>query len=159
ILASSFTEVGEVGKAVAAPGRRAAGEKSCIRRTNSRRRFGRKRKPAGFDIACNERVQARLEDRDLPALELPDLRRIPIDTGYVVPEIGKTSAGHEPDVAGTDHCYSHEVLPGVLPLAGFCTRSNPNFLRRYGSRDCRIRRQLGALWSAAAAQNGPTLQD
>src|SRR5215813_14634273 len=94
-----------------------------------------------------------------PYTTLPDLRRIPIDTGYVVPEIGKTSAGHEPDVAGTDHCYSHEVLPGVLPLAGFCTRSNANFLRRYGSQDRRIRRQVRALWSAASAQNGPTLQD
>src|SRR5215472_6625574 len=158
-FARSVMDVGEVGKTVAAPGRRADGKKYCIRRTNSRCGFGRKRKPAGFDIACNKRVQARLEDRDLPVLELPDLRRIPIDTVYDVPEIRKTGTGHEPDVTGTDHCYSHEVLPGVLLLATFCTRSNANFLRRYGSRDRRIRCQVGALWSGAPAQNGPTLQD
>jgi hypothetical protein len=101
------------------PGRCADGEKYRIRRTNGRCRFGRKRKPAGFDIACNERVQARLEDRHLPVLELSDLGCIPIDTGYDVPEIGKTGAGHEPDVAGTDHCYSHEVLPEVCRWRGF----------------------------------------
>jgi len=46
-----------------------------------------------------------------------------------------------------------------LPLARFCTRSNANFLRRYGSRDRRIQRRITALRSGASAQNGPTLQD
>ena len=128
-----------IGKAVATPGRRADSEKYRIRRVNGRCRFGRKGQSTGFDIGCNERVQAGFEDRDLSVLELPDLRCIPIDTGYEVPEIRKTGAGHEPDVAGTDHCYSHEMLPGGLPLATFCTRSNANFLRRYGARDRRIR--------------------
>src|SRR5262249_44288200 len=105
----------------------ADGEKYRIRRANGRCRFGRKGQSAGFDIACNERVQARLEDRDLSVLELPDLRCILIDTGYDVPEIRKTGVGHEPDVTATDHCYSNEMLPGGLPLATFSTRSNANF--------------------------------
>src|SRR5262245_7730326 len=138
-FARGVIDVREVGKTVAAPGRRADGEKYCIRRTNGRCRFGRKGEPASFDVACNERVQAGLEDRDLPVLELPDLRCIPIDTGYDVPKIRKACAGHEPDVAGTHHCYSHEMLSGVLPLATFSTRSRTIFLRRYGSRDRRLR--------------------
>src|SRR5262249_865063 len=102
-------------------------------RADGRCRFGRKGEPASFDVACNERVQTRLEDRDLPVLEVPDLRCIPIDTDYDVPKIRKACAGHEPDVAGTHHCYSHEMLSGVLPLATFSTRSRTIFLRRYGS--------------------------
>src|SRR5262249_24003095 len=70
---------------------------------------------------------------------VPDLRCIPIDTDYDVPKIRKACAGHEPDVAGTHHCYSHEMLSGVLPLATFSTRSRTIFLRRYGSRDRRLR--------------------
>src|SRR5262249_11495943 len=92
-----------------------------------------------FDVACNERVQARLEDRDLSVLELSDLRSIPVDTGYDMPKIRKTGAGHEPDVAGTNHCYSHEMLSGVLALETFSTRSRAILLRQQGSRDRRIR--------------------
>src|SRR5207237_10302910 len=117
------------------PGRRADSEKYRIRRANGRCRFGRKGQSTGFDIGCNERVQAGFEDRDLSVLELPDLRCIPIDTGYEVPEIRKTGAGHEPDVAGTDHCYSHEMLSVDFQLASFLTCSKAYFIRCLGVRD------------------------
>src|SRR5262249_32845191 len=138
-LARGVMDVGEVGKTVAAPGRRPDGEKYRIRRANGSGGFGRKGKPAGFDVARNERVQTRLEDRDLSVLELPDLRCIPVDTGYDVPKIRKTGPGHEPDVASTNHRYSHEMLSAVLPLATFSTGSRTVLLRQYGSRDRRIR--------------------
>src|SRR5262245_64776694 len=64
---------------------------------------------------------------------------MPVDTGYDVPKIRKTGAGHEPDVASTNHRYSHEMLSGVLPLATFSTGSRTVLLRQYGSRARRIR--------------------
>src|SRR5260370_9224218 len=51
----------------------------------------------------------------------------------------KEGAGHEADVDGTDHCYSHEMVPGVLPLARLSTRSRTILLGQYGSRDRCIR--------------------
>ena len=43
-----------------------------------------------------------------PLLQPRDLRGVLVDAGYDMPEIGKTSPGHEPHIAGTDHRYPHE---------------------------------------------------
>jgi UDP-glucose/GDP-mannose dehydrogenase family, UDP binding domain len=63
------------------------------------------------------------------------------------------------DVAGTDHCYSHEMLPGGLPLATFSTCSNASFLRRYGARDRRnsLTPFSNELQSRPASQEHPPL--
>jgi len=64
---------------------------------------------------------------------------MPIDTGYDLPKIRKTGAGYEPNVAGTNHSYSHEMLSGVLLLATFSRCSRAMLLRQYAYQDRRIR--------------------
>jgi hypothetical protein len=70
----------------------------------------RKRQAAGFDIARDQGFEPGLEDRDHSPAQLPDLRRIPVDAGHDMSEIGKAGPGHEPHVTGTDHRYSHGNL-------------------------------------------------
>ena len=61
-----------------------------------------KRKPMGGNVAMDDFFQARLVDRNLAGLKRLDLARVVIDADDVVADIGKTGAGDETDVTGTD---------------------------------------------------------
>ena len=72
---------------------------------------GRKHEPALAQIALDQIGEARLENRHLAARKRGDLVHVLVDAGYIVPEIGKAGAGHEPDVAGADHRDVHSETP------------------------------------------------
>src|SRR6266516_2115537 len=109
--ARGVIHVREIGKTVAPSRRSSHSQKDRVGCTNRGCGFGGKRQAADFHVACNQRIQARLEDRQASASQLPDFRRIAVDAGYHVSEIREAGPGDEPHVTGTNHCYSHEVLP------------------------------------------------
>ena len=61
-------------------------------------------------VLGDEFGQARLEDRDLAAVERLDLGRILVDAADVVAEIGKAGAGDQADIACSDHRDPHQRL-------------------------------------------------
>src|SRR5262245_19399236 len=101
-------DVGEIGKPVAAPRRRADGEIYRVGRADGGCRFGRKRQAPGCDVARDQSFEAGLEDRNGAVSELGDLGRVLVDAGDDMAEIGKTGSGHEPHISGADHCDTHE---------------------------------------------------
>ena len=64
-------------------------------------------KPSGLHIGGDQRVKARLEDRDLAALQSGDLADILVDAGHVMAEIGEAGAGHKADITGANHRDMH----------------------------------------------------
>ena len=59
------------------------------------------------DIGLDQIGEARLENRNLAAIERGYLLRILVDAGHVVAEIGKAGAGHQPHIACADHGHAH----------------------------------------------------
>ncbi len=99
--------------AVAAARRRADGDEHgvggadtpCLRRECQ---------PALPHIGLDQIGKARLEDRDLAAIERRDAAGVLVDAGHLMAEIGKAGAGNEPDITGADHGHAHGWL---RPLA------------------------------------------
>src|SRR3546814_3527097 len=66
---------------------------------------------AGLDVARDQVVEARLEDRDFAALQGLDAVRILVDTDDRMAEFGETSAGYQDNIAGPDHSNEHGLIP------------------------------------------------
>ena len=108
-LARSGVDIGEVGMAVAAPRRRADRDEDRIGFRDRRVQIGGEGEPPGLDVAGDQRIEARLEDRNLAPLQRIDLAGILVDASDLVAEIRKTGAGDQPDIACANHGNPHEL--------------------------------------------------
>ena len=75
--------------------------------------------PAGPDIIRDQAIQPRLIDRDFALLQGVNPGHVLINADDMRPELGKTGAGHQANIAGPDHGYFHgwiipENTPGTI---------------------------------------------
>jgi hypothetical protein len=72
----------------------------------------------------NDIFQARLVNRDLPALEAINLSLVVVDAGDIVADIGEASTGDETDISRTNDRNIHSApIPGELlsyPASAIC---------------------------------------
>jgi hypothetical protein len=118
-LGRGVMNVREIGKSIASSRGRTYCQEYGIGGANRRCRFARKGQAPGCNVAGDERVQPRLENRHFSALECSDLLCILVDAGYDVAEVRKTCTGDQSDIARTKHCYSHEVEPSAVAISTF----------------------------------------
>jgi hypothetical protein len=102
--------------AIAAPRRRADRDEHRIGLGDRRGEVGGKIQAPGLCVGRDQRVEARLENRDFAPAQAFDLVAVLVDAGDVVAVVRKTGAGHQPDIAGAYHRNSHALLP-VLSLS------------------------------------------
>ena len=110
--------------AVAVARRRTDGDEDRLDIGDRRGEIGREGQPALAHVAGDEFLEARLVDRHHALVQSGDLSLIEIDTGDVMPEIRQTGAGHQADVARTDHGYAQRGLPRIGPLSRERSRSD-----------------------------------
>ena len=115
-LGGGGEDIAQIGMAVAAPRRRADRDEHGVGPGDRRLQLGRETQPAGRDVARHQLVEAGLVDRDLAAPQPLDLAGILVDAGHRDAEFRKTRAGHQADIACTDHRDAHE-----RGLLGFLT--------------------------------------
>ena len=96
---------------IAAPGWRADSNEDGVRAGDRVLRFRGEGKAPRFDILGNQRIEARLEDRDLTLLQPVDLARILVDASDHMAEIGKACPADKADIACSDHRYAHGFSP------------------------------------------------
>ena len=114
-LARGGVDIGEVGMAVAAPRRRADRDEHRVGfAPPAPARSVVKISRPGLHVGGHQLVEARLEDRDLAALQRCDLAGVLVDAGDLVAEIGKAGAGHQADIARADHRDAHEDNPYLM---------------------------------------------
>jgi hypothetical protein len=118
-LGRGVMNVREVGKSIATSRGRAYSQEYGIGRANGRCRFACKGQPPGCDVARDERLQPRLENREFSFLQGSDLLCILVDAGYDVAEVRKAYTGDQSDIARTKHCYSHEMQPSAVSVSAF----------------------------------------
>ncbi len=106
-LARGGVDIGEIGMAVAAPRRRADRDEHRIGLRDRRLQVGGEAEPPGLDVAGDQRIEARLEDRNLAPLQRVDLAGVLVDAGDVVAEIRKAGAGDQPHIARANHGNPH----------------------------------------------------
>jgi hypothetical protein len=63
----------------------------------------------GLHVAHHERLEAWLEDRDVPVLEPRHLVLVDVRAHDVVAVVGKARGRHQSDVSGSDHADFHRV--------------------------------------------------
>jgi hypothetical protein len=63
-------------------------------------------KPMLPHIGFNQLSPARVKDGISPRFNAASSPS-PVDAGHLVTKIGEVGAGHEADVAGSDHCNAH----------------------------------------------------
>ena len=98
--------------AVAAPRRRADGDEDRLGALHAFGQIGGEGEPAGRDVARDELVEARLEDRHDAPLQRVDLGLILVDADDVMAEVRKAGSGNQADIAGSDHRDAHSQGPG-----------------------------------------------
>jgi hypothetical protein len=76
---------------------------------HARRHVGREGQAAGLAVALDDRLQARLVDRDPAGVQRRDLGRIHVQAEHVVAHVRKAGARDEPDIAGADDGDLHGV--------------------------------------------------
>src|SRR5690606_4636645 len=91
----------------AAPRRRAHGDEHGIGIRQRARKVERELEPPGRDVALDQFVQTRLEDRNAPLAQRLDLAGILVDAAHVMAEIRKARTRYQADVARADHHYAH----------------------------------------------------
>src|SRR6185437_2455866 len=101
-LRRSGIDVGQVGMAVAAPGRRADGNEDGVRLRHGIDQPRAELQPAGPHVVGDEAVETRLVDRDLAAPQPGDLFGILVDADDIVTELREARARYEADIAGAD---------------------------------------------------------
>src|SRR5947207_15737459 len=86
--------------------------------------FGKRRgvaQSALADVARDDLIEARLMDRQIPALQTLDLGDIVVDTNDRVAHFGKARAGYQADVSSSDYADIHGTLCRSK-LANLCER-------------------------------------
>jgi hypothetical protein len=101
-------DVGEVRIAVAAPRRRADADEHRIGLAHRLGRIGAEEQAPGLDVLGDQQVEARFVDRDTARVQALDLRRILVDAGHGVPEVGETGAADQAHIARPDHRHMHQ---------------------------------------------------
>ena len=114
-------DIGEVGMAIAATGRRADGDKD---RVGPRHRLGQikgKGQPPGGDILGHEVFQTWLEDRHFARPQPVDLGGVLVNADDLMAEIRKADPRNQADIAGANHRNLHlPVLIQCLLAAQAC---------------------------------------
>jgi hypothetical protein len=108
-LARGAVDIGKIGMTVAAPGRGADRDEDGLGAVDAGGKVGGEAEPAALDVAGDQPVETRLEDRHDASLEGVDLARILVDADDVMAEVGKAGAGDQPDIAGPDNGDMHEI--------------------------------------------------
>jgi hypothetical protein len=88
--------------------------------------------------STNEFFQARFINRDFACAECLDFAWIVINANDIVTNIGKTRAGNEADITGTDNGDVHKLLKLAERRTGMLRRIVPpaiNFLQRRSDRN------------------------
>ena len=125
-LAHRLKDEAQIGMTVAAARRRTDGDHHRIGLGDAGR-LGGEFEPALPDVGFHKLGEAGLEDRNLAAIERRDPRRLLVDAGDMMAEIGEAGPGNETDIAGADHGYAHECLRSLLEFYPWsvCLRIGP----------------------------------
>src|SRR5688572_17588272 len=99
--------VGEISKAISSAGGSSHCKENDIRVPDGIRKIDRKKKPILMHVGRYQIRQTRFKDREPALLQGGDLLCILINTMYNVTKIGEASAGDKPDIAASNHRYSH----------------------------------------------------
>ena len=70
----------------------------------------REAQPLLARVAPDHLLEAGLVDRDLPAVEPLDLRLVGVDADDIVPRLGETGSGHQPDIPCANDSNLHLPL-------------------------------------------------
>src|SRR5690606_26407873 len=123
----------------AAPRRRAHGDEHGIGIRQRARKVERELEPPGRDVALDQLVQSRLEDRNAPLAQRLDLAGVLVDAAHVMPEIRKARSRDQADVARADHHYAHISLPNLASGTQSVSTRNSRFRRApVQKRDARL---------------------
>ena len=106
-------DVGKVGRAVLA-GRRADGVEDQRAEFDGGTGVGGEGEAALLDIAADDVLEAGLEDRHDAVGQTLDLRRVDIDAGDLVADIGEAGASHQADVTRSENGDLHGVSTGSI---------------------------------------------
>ena len=93
-------------------GRRGHGDEDHIGLLDALGRARGKREASRGHVLLHQLFETRLVDRDAALLQQLDLRRVIIHTDHLVADLGKASAGDQPDVAGPDDRQLHQRFWG-----------------------------------------------
>ena len=132
---------------------------------------GGEREPPLAQVALDDRVEARLVDRDLAALERGDLVGVLVGAHDLHAELGEARAGDEPDVAAADDADVHGVpLPSLQrsqaldgPAQAFVERdlrleAEQVYARGRGRPGCGARRRRAPGRGSARRSSGDLLE-
>src|SRR5690606_7399625 len=100
-------DVAEVRMAVAAPRRRAHGNEHRVGIGQRAGEVERELEPPCGNVALDQFVEARFEDRDAAFAQRLDLARVLVDAAHVMPKVGKARTRYQADVARADHDDTH----------------------------------------------------
>ncbi len=100
--------VGQVGRAVLVR-RRADRDHHDVGEMSALGRRGAEIQATLVAIALHHRLQARLVDRDLTAIEPVDLRPVQVDAQDLVTDVRKAGTGDEPDITSSDDRDFHDT--------------------------------------------------
>ncbi len=106
-LVHRLENIGEVSIAVAMAHRCPDRKEHKVGIPNRLRQAAGEKHAPTCDVALHELIKPRLIDGDLALIQLRDAVPVLVDASYHPAEIGKTSAGHEADIASTDHADLH----------------------------------------------------
>ena len=98
-VARGLIDIGEIGVAVAAPGRRSDGDEDGLRLAHALGEIGREGEPFLAHVVGDEIGEPRLENRHLAGLQRLDFLDVGVDADDIMPEVGEARAGHQPDIS------------------------------------------------------------
>ncbi|MNI47080.1 hypothetical protein D3C73_1015780 [compost metagenome] len=96
--------------AVAAPRGRAHGDEDGVGRADRLGAVHGEGQPPVADVVGHQIVQPRLIDGHDVLVQALDLGSVLVDAGHRVAEIGETGAGHQADIARSNHGDAHGLL-------------------------------------------------
>ncbi len=118
---SSGEDVTEIGMAIAAPRRRADRDEHRLGTLDALGQIGGERQAAALDVGFDQRLEARLEDRDPTRMQRVDLACVLVDANDVMTEVGKTCPRHQSDIP----CSNYRDPHGRLLTSGrVCGQTN-----------------------------------
>ncbi len=110
-------DMGEIGVAVAAAARRSDRDEDGGRVLHRALEVGGKGQPFALRVAGDQRIEARLVDRDFAAAQPCDLALVAVDTDDGKAEFGEAGGADEADVTGTNQNDLHSMFPIRVPFA------------------------------------------
>src|SRR5690606_25650336 len=123
-LAGGVIDIGQVGMTIAAPAGGADRDEHDVGGAHGLGKAGGESQIACPNVARDQIVQAGLIDGDAPGAKAGDLVSVLVNAGHMMPEIGKTRARNEADIAGPDHYDTHYALLPIYAKALFAAPAN-----------------------------------